>query len=236
MFFHGFNITLDESETDQYTLNEKRNAKNTVFTKFVENCANTLLVDIPDETEYITLMENIEHDDNETMKLNAFQTLCDFGTETLKFHHIYYHESPDTKHSMHCVIMQLHDSRTCIDQGIDTAIENVKLMYHDHMSFHNIKLGEGDYHSAFNDNNNAAKRWLGLGLLRAAGFKGPQDYDAVINKKMFSENVRSFCYNVPLVLKETKEAYFETDTVCKRCYRKCLWYQYKINKFFDNNQ
>ena len=75
----------------------------------------------------------------------------------MKFHQIYYHESPDTKHSMHRVIMQLRDSRTCVDQGIDTAIEHVKLMYHDHMSFHNIKLGEGDYHSAFNDNNNAAK-------------------------------------------------------------------------------
>ena len=171
MFFHGFNITLDESETE-HTLNEKMNAENTVFTKFVDNCANTLLVDIPDETEYIDLMENIDHDDNETMKLNAFQTLHDFCTETLKFHHIYYHESPDTKHSMHRVIMQLRDSRTCIDQGIDTAIKNVKLTYHDHMSFHNIKLGEGDYHSAFNDNNNAAKRWLGLGLLRAADFKG----------------------------------------------------------------
>ena len=81
MTFHGFNITLHQSDTE-YTLNEKTNAENTVFCKFIEQCEQTLTVEIPSETEYEALKENIEHDDIETMKINAFRTLRDFNSVT----------------------------------------------------------------------------------------------------------------------------------------------------------
>ena len=79
------------------------------------------------------------------MQLHAFRTLRDFGSETLKFYHIYYRESPDTNHSIHCLILQLCDSRTCTDEGIDVAIENMKLAYREHIGFHKIKLDEDIY-------------------------------------------------------------------------------------------